>query len=42
MYKSEKYYPLAGADPGFPIAGAPTLQEGAPTYNFAKDFQKTA
>ena len=28
------------ADPGFPEEGAPTLQEGAPTYDFAKLSQK--
>ena len=29
----------AGADPGFPVGGAPTLQ-GAPTYDFAKFWEK--
>ena len=29
-----------GADPGFPVGVAPTLQEGASTYDFAKIFQK--
>ena len=33
---------FSGADPGFPVGGAPTLQEGAPTYDIAKNFQKTA
>ena len=28
------------ADPGFPIGGAPTLQVGAPTYDFAKFSEK--
>ena len=33
---------LTGADPGFPVAGAPTLQEGAPAYKFARFSEKTA
>ena len=32
---------MAGADPGSPYEGAPTLQEEAPTYDFCLIFQKT-
>ena len=32
----------AGADPGFPLGGVPTLQEGVPTSDFAKNFKNTA
>ena len=31
-----------GTGPGFPVGGAPTLQKGAPTYDIANIFQKTA
>ena len=31
---------VPGADPGFPLGGAPTIQEGAPTYEIAKIFEK--
>ena len=31
---------VTAADPGFPVGGAPTLQEGAPAYDFANNFQK--
>ena len=31
---------ISVADPGFPEEGAPTPGEGAPTYDFAKFFQK--
>ena len=31
---------LTGADPGFPIGGAPTFHKGAPTYDFAKFSKK--
>ena len=34
--------PVPGVEPGFPVGGVPTLQEGAPTYKFAKNIQKTA
>ena len=30
-----------GADPGFPVGGGANPQGGAPTYDFAKIFQKT-
>ena len=30
----------SGADPGFPIGGAPTLQEGAPAYKFDRFSEK--
>ena len=34
---------IAGADPGFPVGGAPTLGgEGAPTYEFVRMLSKTA
>ena len=31
---------MPGADPGFPVGGAPTLQWWAPTYDFAKFSEK--
>ena len=31
---------MPGADPEFPVGGAPTLQWGAPTYEFAKFSEK--
>ena len=31
---------LTGADPGFPVGGAPTLQEGAPACKFARFSEK--
>ena len=33
---------LAGADPGFPVEGGANPPGRAPTYDFAKIFQKTA
>ena len=40
-YKSvmKVQYQVSGADTGFPVGGAPTLQ-GAPTYDFAKFCEK--
>ena len=32
----------AGEDPGFPLRGGTNHQEGVPSYDFAKVFQKTA
>ena len=31
---------LAGADPGFPVGGAPTLQGEAPTYTFSQKLHE--
>ena len=31
---------MPGADPGFPVGGAPTLQWWVPTYDFAKFSEK--
>ena len=39
-FRISKLRSKSGADPEFPVEGAPALKEGAPTYDIAKIFQK--